>query len=141
MRININELEEGYTDAGSLILMCEGVPFSGIAYEISPQGTLWCEQIYNDGTLNGLSQDWHLNGQLKSQTEYKWNRVHGRDQGWYENGRPEYDSYYELGIMLREHRWNEAGVLQKSYRVEDNPKRYADLLQEKAIFQKYGLTV
>lgn len=121
--------------------MCEGVPFSGIAYEISPQGTLWCEQTYDDGTLNGLSQDWHLNGQLKSQTEYKWNRVHGRDQGWYENGRPEYDSYYELGIMLREHRWNEAGVLQKSYRVEDNPKRYADLLQEKAIFQKYGLTV
>lgn len=139
MRLNINELDEGYSNAGSLILTWDGQPFSGVAYEISPQGTLWCEQSYKDGVLAGLSKDWYLNEQLKSQTEYKWNRVHGRDQGWYENGRPEYDSYYELGIMLHEHRWNKTGVLVKSYKVEDNPKRHADLLQEKAIFLKHGL--
>lgn len=58
LRIDLNQLEEDYTEAGSLILTWEGTLFAGIAYELSPQGTLCSEQTYYDGVLNGLSKDW-----------------------------------------------------------------------------------
>lgn len=139
MRVNVNELDDEYNYAGSLVMVWEGQPFTGTAFQISPQGTLWCEQAYVEGTLDGVSKEWYLNGQLKSQTEYKWNRIHGRDQGWHEDGQPNYNSFYELGIPLSEQQWDEQGNLVKDYKMEQDSARYADLVRERTIFQKYGL--
>jgi antitoxin component YwqK of YwqJK toxin-antitoxin module len=138
-RINVNELDDEYNHAGSLVMMWQGQPFTGIAFQMSLQGTLWCEQAYVEGTLHGISKEWYLNGQLKSQTAYKWNRIHGRDQELYGGGQPKFNSFYELGILLSEQLWDEHGNLVKDYQMEHGSAPYTDLVRERAIFQKYGL--
>ncbi|RZK33439.1 MAG: hypothetical protein EOO61_15315 [Hymenobacter sp.] len=139
-RLNLDELDEGYTVAGSPILLLDGQPFTGVAYELNSQGELWSEQGYRDGVLDGISRDWYSNGILKSETTYKWNRVHGHDQGWYENGKPAYKSVYELGTRLREQRWNEQGQLVSDYHLDTASPKYVALVQTKALFQQQGLT-
>ncbi|TVT38969.1 hypothetical protein FNT36_14955 [Hymenobacter setariae] len=138
-RISVNELDEEYNHAGSLVMMWQGQPFTGIAFQMSPQGTLWCEQAYVEGTLTGISKEWYLNGQLKSQTEYKWNRIHGRDQEWYAGGQAKSNSSYELGIVLSEQQWDKQSNLVKDYQLEQGSAPYTELVRERAIFQKYGL--
>jgi antitoxin component YwqK of YwqJK toxin-antitoxin module len=139
IRINANELDDAYNHAGSLVMMWQGQPFTGLAFQISTQGALWCEQAYVEGTLHGISMEWHLNSQLKSQTEYKWNRIHGRDQEWYADGQPKSNCSYELGILLSEQQWDEQGNLVTDYQMEHGSAPYTDLVRERAIFQKYGL--
>ena len=56
LRINVNDLDEDYTEGGSLLLTWEGKPFTGIAYEMSTQGALWSEQSYEEGILSGQSR-------------------------------------------------------------------------------------
>jgi antitoxin component YwqK of YwqJK toxin-antitoxin module len=86
-----------------------------------------------------MSKEWHLNGQLKSKTEYKRNRIHGRDQEWYVGGQAKSNSLYELGILLSEQQWDDQGNVITDYHMALGSAPYIDLVKERTIFQKYGL--
>ena len=139
MRVNVNELDDEYTPAGSLVMLWEGEPFTGVAFELSPQGTLWSEQTYVEGTLDGISRDWYPNGQLRSHTEYKWNRIHGREQGWYENGQLKCNVIYELGTVIRKREWDERGNITKDYQIEDDAWAAEHLKSQRELFRKLGI--
>lgn len=139
LRINLNNLDEDYTEGGTVLLVLDGKPFTGIAYEMSSQDTLWSEQCYEEGILSGLSRDWYLNGQLRSQTDYRWNRVHGHDREWFENGQLKSDAIVELGIAIRKQEWDEEGNLIKDYHIKDDTWISNHLESQRELFRKLGV--
>ena len=139
LRINSDDLEEEYTDGGSRLLVFNGEPFTGIAYEMSPQGSLWSEQSYEEGVLSGPSMDWYPSGQLRAQTDYKWNRVHGRNREWFENGQLKSDAVAELGIVVRKQEWDEQGKLTNDYHIESDTWSSNLLEAERKLFKKAGV--
>lgn len=139
MRVGSIELEEAYTDRGSPVMPYQGQLFTGVAYEISPQGTLWSEQPCADGTPAGVSQSWYPNGQAESRTEHQWNRLHGCKQAWHDSGflHPQYDGVFELGLPLHFQERQAHG--RQQYAIEQDSAHYAALRQKRAIFQRFGL--
>ena len=139
IRINIDKLDEEYTDSGVLLFTLKGKPFNGVAYELGPEGNLWSEQSYENGILDGSSKVWHPNGQLRSQTEYKWNRVHGKDQEWHENGQLKHLRVSELGSVLREQQWDEQGKLLKTYDISGDAWAMQHLESQRELFKMQGI--
>jgi hypothetical protein len=61
-------------------------PFTGITYELYPDGTLWGYSIYEDGYYDNGNAEFYPDGQNKSFGIYFKDKKRGLFFEWYENG-------------------------------------------------------
>jgi len=123
MRINIEDLD--ITD-DALTYLYEGKPFTGVAYELYPDGRLWSEQIYNDGMLEVPSKLWFPSGQLEKEVQpargdYVLIRI------WYESGQLKSEECIEHGILVHSQEWGEAGELIKEFHIKESDSTFSIL--------------
>ena len=78
-----------------------GIPFTGIAYELDSDGVLISEMEFANGTRNGSWKSFYASGQLESATEYNNNTIHGFDREWDVHGQLTVEAEYEYGICTR----------------------------------------
>lgn len=79
------------------ILLLDGQPFEGWAYELYPEGTLLAAAQYQKGRLQGKSLLWYPDGRPQMSASYEQGALNGRFLGWYQNGGVIYDRYINLG--------------------------------------------
>jgi antitoxin component YwqK of YwqJK toxin-antitoxin module len=108
LRVDYDELEgnEDHT-----LTMYDGKFFTGIAYELWPNGQLRDEVSFVDGAKDGISRSWSESGNLVSENSFFMNRVHGFLREWYESGQLKSEQKAELGIFLSHREWLEDGEL------------------------------
>jgi len=124
-RVNDNELEIDY-NYGDLYLW-QGQPFTGIAYDLHPDGSLWGEVEYVDGREHGKAREWYPSGQLKAETTYLKGAYFGPDREWDENEQLRSETIYEYSYPIRERKWNEAGQLVLETRLGPESPKYSRL--------------
>src|SRR4028119_647670 len=113
---------------------------TGIGYELNSAGKLINETSYVDGREDGSEKIWYPNGQTESVIEVKWNRPHGKFQHWYEDGKIKDKGVCELGYVVKRKEWDKNGNLINEYNIENDPESYKQLLRERKIFQRYGIS-
>ena len=118
-RIDAEELEwEDY------ISYFEGDPFTGVAIERRPDGSLWSEQTYAMGVLDGISRDFHENGALDSETMFKLGIANGTSRAFYPSGKPKFEKNIELGYCLSSREYDESGTLVKEQALQQGDENY-----------------
>src|SRR5262249_24558098 len=113
-RINVDELD--FTDDYCYEYL--GKPFTGIAYEVSPQGRTVCEMEFKDGMQHGLTKQWYSAGQLKVEASYRFNGLHGPRREWYDNRQLKKEEEYENGICLRRRIYDMIGRTTEEYQIQ-----------------------
>ncbi len=79
------------------LLMQDGQPFEGWAYELYPESTLLAATQYQKGQKHGNSLMWYPDGSPEMSATYRQGALHGRFLGWYQNGSVIYDRFINLG--------------------------------------------
>ena len=79
------------------ILLLDGKPFEGWAYELYPEGTLLVAAQYQKGRLQGKNLMWYPDGKPQMSAIYEQGALNGRFLGWYQNGGVIYDRFINLG--------------------------------------------
>ncbi len=79
------------------ILLQDGQPFEGWAYELYTEGTLLQAVEYKQGRLHGYNLMWYPDGTPQMNATYQEGALHGRFLGWYPDGSVIYDRYINLG--------------------------------------------
>lgn len=118
-RVDANAL-----DWDDYVCYYEGQPFSGVAFELRPSGSLWSEQTFANGLLEGVSRDYHEHGGLDSETVYKMGIANGPSRAFYATGRPKYERLIELGICVRSREYDESGTLVKDQILRPEDSNY-----------------
>jgi antitoxin component YwqK of YwqJK toxin-antitoxin module len=119
LRVDAGELEwEDY------VTYYQGKPFSGVAVELRPNGSVWSEETYLNGLLDGVSRDYHENGSLDSETVYKQGIANGPSRAFYASGQPKYERMIELGICVRSREYDEQGRLIKEEELQPQHPNY-----------------
>jgi len=106
------------------IVLYNGVPFTGIGYDLHPDGKLAHEVAYKDGFPDGVWREWYVSGQTKLESECRKGLKHGRTTYWFPNGAVKSVANFELGIKLNGKEWNEAGNLVKEYEILPGSPNY-----------------
>lgn len=119
-RVPFDELD---LSSDSNLLTYKGEPFTGIAYELGPNGELVSEVSYVEGQKSGLSKDWSSRGHLLREQSYIFDSLHGLSREWHDDESPKRESHYELGICTREREWRQNGELVRDFVLgEENPQ-------------------
>jgi antitoxin component YwqK of YwqJK toxin-antitoxin module len=121
--INFNLLD---FDPLSNFYTYEGNPFSGVAYEKLKNGGLTETMICN-GRKNGMESEWYPSGQIKEYAQIINNHRHGIFWEWYENGMRKSDTIYEYGHKTKSTVWDENGVINERYLIDENSADYSTL--------------
>ncbi len=108
-RVDFDELELDYGDGDRYLRY--GQPFTGAAYGLRPDGSLWDEIEYANGERHGKTREWYPSGQLKAETTYYKGAYFGPDREWDENGHLRSETIYEYSYPVRERKWDENGQL------------------------------
>lgn len=117
MSINYDELV--YTNEHLFVL--DGIPFTGDAVELFPNGIVRCHFKFLNGSEHGVVEEFFSSGARKSCTPYSHGSVHGRVIEWYSGGAVRVESDVEFGIQIRSREFDESGCLIKEYvRPEDD---------------------
>jgi antitoxin component YwqK of YwqJK toxin-antitoxin module len=115
-RVNYDDLEAD--KYGNDFFYWKGKPFTGIAFELHPNGQLSCEVEMVEGMANGFVREWFPSGQLKLEgyetlsgpfSSRSWSRE------WFPNGTLKRETTSEDGVRIKETIWNEAGALVSTY--------------------------
>lgn len=141
-RVPVGDLDFG----DDYVVYEKGKPFTGVAYDTRPNGSLWSEVTYGCGLRHGVSRSWHDNGQLMSQDHYKLARADGLSEEWHHNGRHKLRRLYELANIVEEQEWDEAGKLIRDYHIDPGSDEYRRLERDRAqepqrvqhIYETYG---
>jgi len=119
LRVDSNELEwDDY------VCYYEGQPFTGVAFELRPSGSVWSEQTFSNGLLDGVSRDYHENGRLDSETVYKLGIANGPSRALYASGSPRHERLIELGICVRSREYDESGNVVKDQMLRPEDSNY-----------------
>ncbi|HET6251366.1 MAG TPA: hypothetical protein VFE47_27020 [Tepidisphaeraceae bacterium] len=113
-----------------------GRPFSGVAFDLLPSGSLWSEITFVEGHQEGLARTWYENGQLKSEGIFLGATLHGPSKEWFASGRLKNMSLCEFGICVEGREWDEDGKLVKDFHLDPSDYNYAALLEQRAAFRK-----
>lgn len=101
--------------------------FSGVVYELYPNGDTLFSAQYQQGIKNGLTKKWWANGQLKFEGNFEKGTYQGSVSEWYEDGTPYAVSNYDQGKESgKQMAWKADGSLKANYQVIGD--------------RKYGLT-
>lgn len=77
----------------------EGKPFTGIAYEMEGD-KLVCEIPYCEGIQEGVAKEYHANGNISGEHNYKRAVLHGKSKEWHEDGKLKSEADYEYSILI-----------------------------------------
>jgi antitoxin component YwqK of YwqJK toxin-antitoxin module len=101
-----------------------GVLFTGIAYELSPEGTLISEITFAHGIMEGPSHQWYPTGEKHADCNYHHNALHGSGNEWFTSGRQKRHTLHELGILVESDEWDEDGSLVSTFRLKEDDFNY-----------------
>lgn len=102
----------------------EGRLFSGIVYDLWPDGKRRCEIPYVEGVQEGTARDWYASGRLAVETEYRNGCLHGKQREWDEEGRLRLEKVYEYGILVERRAWDKDGHLIAQFRLTPEHPNY-----------------
>jgi antitoxin component YwqK of YwqJK toxin-antitoxin module len=129
----------------------DSIPFSGITYGLYPNGDTAFLYHYCKGKLQGKTQEWYSNRQLKEIRFYEDGRKTGTHTGWYPNGQLRFvyhmrADHFEGNVK----EWFESGQLYRSFNYVNGQEEGMETMyysngKIKANYQsingrKYGLT-
>lgn len=134
-RVDFDELEIDFGDGETYYW--RGRPFTGMAYELRPDGSLWDEVEYKDGLRHNVARSWYPGGQIESETTYYEGSIYGADREWDEAGRLRKESIHEYNYLMRERTWDEAGRLIQEERIDPERPKYARLLKAREAYDRY----
>ena len=75
-------------------LYFKGMPFTGIAYELYPNGDTVKSVPYQNGKENGIVRCWHPNKQLAQLRPYVNGWKQGIHKGWWPNGIKQFEYHF-----------------------------------------------
>lgn len=94
-------------------------PFSGSSVEYHNDGKTMLKSIhFKDGLKDGVSNEWHENGQMKMELIFKTGQASGTSYSWYKNSQVRSEGIWENGKLNGIYKlWHENGNLraEKSY--------------------------
>ena len=122
-RVNYDDLEMDDRHG----LCHDRVPFTGMAYELSPTGQLIGEACFVGGVQEGPTKDFFPNGQLASEDCYQHGSKHGECWRWYASGQPRERAVYAYSILLEAEEWDEHGRLLRQYRLDVQSPQFRTL--------------
>jgi antitoxin component YwqK of YwqJK toxin-antitoxin module len=124
LRIDESELE---LSEDGLIVLYDGKPFTGVAFETNASGVLIDEAEYVAGQLSGTARLWSDSGVLISERALTANAAHGVSREWYGSGALKSVSEHELGILLKRTRYAESGEVTEQYVLKETDPWYSTL--------------
>lgn len=116
----------------------EGVPFTGVAYDLFSDGSRRSEAEFISGHQEGLAKEWYANGQLRFERTYMGDGLHGVSQEWYPSGHIKEASTCEFGIVIESKQWNEAGEVSKEFRLQPSNPTFDVLMKKRLIHGERG---
>ena len=108
--------------------------FTGVAYQMRPEGQLWTEEEFLDGRRHGQSRSWYPSGQIEEEATYYSSRLYGPARNWDEAGRLRREAFIEYGLRVREKKWDEDGRLTEDYEMPPNHPNYSSLQKFRAAY-------
>ena len=97
-------------------------PFTGMTYQVYPDGQKMKEGTIKDDKEDGLWLSWHENGQKSGEKHFENGKLEGKFFNWYESGQKESQGFMENGKEEELHvTWHENGN-KKSERFYENGK-------------------
>lgn len=86
-----------------------GKPFTGVAVETRPDGSIMSETTFVDGAQSGASRHWSPQGRLLEEDHF-WNgSKHGICRSWHDNGGLAAQATYEYSIKTKHATWDAEG--------------------------------
>jgi antitoxin component YwqK of YwqJK toxin-antitoxin module len=123
MRVSLELLE--YDDD---VRTLDGKPFTGIGFDVYPDGQLRSEVPYIEGFAEGIYREWHPNGVLKEE----WQACHGCAEGivktWHDNGVIRSEEEVQFGAELAFDEWDREGRHIASRRIDEKSELFKYLL-------------
>ncbi len=132
-RVDFDELELVVRD--DQYMFWKGQPFTGVAVEFFPDGTLRSEVYHVDGVEHGPKREWYPSGQIQDEATIWHGGLHGYKRIWDEQGRLISEELGELGIGIAEKRWDEQGRLIRDWHISPKDSLYEILLIKR---EKWG---
>lgn len=109
------------------LMFWKGKPFTGIAVEFFPDGTLQSEVYHVNGLEHGPKRGCYSSGQLRKEANLWYGGLHGYLREWDEQGRLTSEVLGELGIGIAEKVWDGQGRLIKDWRISPKDSLYGTL--------------
>ncbi|WP_018753579.1 toxin-antitoxin system YwqK family antitoxin [Paenibacillus sanguinis] len=133
--VNFDYLE--FADDSDMVLYNDN-PFSGLAYELYPNGQIMHVTSYKNGFEDGVCREWYASGEIKCEFEMNRGRIHGDRKYWHRNGSIKSIAHYELAFELDYTEWDEHGNLLLTREVNPNdPNSRYDILLEARKWEEY----
>lgn len=131
IRVTEEQLDFGQGDQ----LLYQNEPFSGICYEVYPNGQLKEERSYEGGLPKGLCREWHDNGRLSRE----WIAQHGfapnQSIEWHCDGQLKSVMRRELGVELEYSEWDVSGKRMIHRELQEDSHMYSVLV---ALRKRHG---
>jgi antitoxin component YwqK of YwqJK toxin-antitoxin module len=86
---------------------------NGISCDYHDNGQKWIEITYKDGEKHGLENVWYRNGQKMAEETRKDGKLHGLYTTWYENGQKSAEGTWKDGKRISYKAWDRDGNLTK----------------------------
>jgi antitoxin component YwqK of YwqJK toxin-antitoxin module len=112
----------------------KGQPFTGVACDYFPNGSLQSEAQFVNGHQEGMAREWYENGRLKFEGEYLGDGFHGISKEWHANGQLKKASAYEYSICLESEEWDENGRLVREFRLQPTDMAYEYLEKRRLLW-------
>ncbi len=107
----------------------QGKPFTGICYELYPNGQLMSEVEVVDGFEDGSVRVWYPSGQLQEDGYAKPGERYSWTKEWFENGKLKSERVSEFHVRLKERVWDEQGNLVSEYERSPQDRHFIEQMQ------------
>ncbi len=147
-RVPYEQLDD-HPDATDLCTL-HGEPFTGVAYDVWPDGRLSAEWSFRNGEKWGPLREWHRNGRLAAASYLVAGVAHGAYRGWFDDGRKQFVELVQFGVTVRAKDWDREGRVTRDYALASEPgrdwylghleearRRYAALVEAENIPDEY----
>ena len=119
-RVLVDELINKGSEYSPLMYSADGL-YTGVGFDVYPDGQLKEEGAFKDGSKDGLWKVWYENGQLKEEGAWKDGRHYGLFRNWYENGQLKWEDNYKDGNFDGLSKvWYENGQLKYELNYKDD---------------------
>lgn len=135
-RVRFSELE--FRSEADLAYL-DGELFSGIAYELAPEGWLDEEVSYRDGMPWGKARVWYGPGTIEAQLELVRGVRHGIRRGWNERGGTIAEEAYAYGLWIWGKYYDDEGRLIAEERLPDTDPGRRRMADERSGFERAGI--
>ena len=78
---NLKKIEGALCEKGTT------TPFTGIARDYFPDGTVHMEIPIKNGKFHGRVTEWHSNGKMNAQSDFSEGQLHGQNREWTADGK------------------------------------------------------